>query len=459
MSTVSESDRSLCGTPGVMACAVQGAFYVSAPLWLTWYITHLPWLQLQERHALLIVLAVWVISMACASMGMPAARVRLSGMLMGALSSVIGLLILGSKLVQPAEGGGTAAGDTVPNAPWIALGFIASGSILGWAGAEISRVVRCGCDCGAGTSFGMAKATIRIAAPLMFVGGLVTSTDSGMAVPDWPNTFGTNMFLYPLGPRVQPAIGEEYTAIYLEHAHRLFGALTGLSALALAIWVLARERRRWVKVLTSIVFLLVVAQGLLGAMRVIENARLLALFHGVSAQVIFASFCVICGALSRSFQDPAAVPAIANHRRIRALTGAAVHASIVQLFFGALYRHFRDGPGGSHPLWTHVGFSVVVLVLGVIGGSMASGIAQEHRSHPLVKSLHRAGRIAVILVGVQFLLGWMTLFMGGREVQAPTEWQALLRTAHQANGALMLAAFTFTAVYARRLSFLCGKQG
>jgi cytochrome c oxidase assembly protein subunit 15 len=416
-------------------------------------------MQLQERHALLIVLGAWLISMACACMAVPIARVRLSGVAMGSISSLIGLLILGSKLVQPAEGGGTAAGDTVPNAPWIALGFLASGAILGWAAAEISRVMRCGCECGAGTSFGMAKATIRIAAPLMFVGGLVTSTDSGMAVPDWPNTFGTNMFLYPLGPRVQPAIGEEYTAIYLEHAHRLFGALTGLSALALAIWVFACERRRWVKVLTSIVFLLVVAQGLLGAMRVIENARLLALFHGVSAQVIFASFCVICGALSTSFQDQTPVPAIANHRRIRALTGAAVHASIVQLFFGALYRHFRDGPGGSHALWTHVGFSVVVLVLGVIGGSLAAGIAPEHRTHPLVKSLQRAGRAAVILVGLQFLLGWMTLFMGGREVEAPTQWQALLRTAHQANGALMLAAFTFTAVYARRLSWLCARQG
>ena len=71
----------------------------------------------------------------------------------------------------------------------------------------------------------MAAAVVAVA-PLLFVGGLVTSTNSGMAVPDWPNTFGSNMFLYPLGPRAQPDV-------YLEHSHRLFGTLVGLATLKL----------------------------------------------------------------------------------------------------------------------------------------------------------------------------------------------------------------------------------
>ena len=67
---------------------------------------------------------------------------------------------------------------------------------------------------------------VAATAILIFAGGLVTSTGSGLSVPDWPNTFGTNMFLYPLGPRAAPDV-------FLEHSHRLFGTLVGLSAIAM----------------------------------------------------------------------------------------------------------------------------------------------------------------------------------------------------------------------------------
>src|SRR3954462_14346658 len=75
--------------------------------------------------------------------------------------------------------------------------------------------------------------------PLLFVGGSVTSYGVGLAVPDWPTTFGMNMFLYdfwnaPFGVRV-------------EHAHRLYGAAVGLATVALAGWFLAFERRHYLK--------------------------------------------------------------------------------------------------------------------------------------------------------------------------------------------------------------------
>jgi hypothetical protein len=86
---------------------------------------------------------------------------------------------------------------------------------------------------------------------------------------------------------------------------------------------------------------------------------------------------------------------------------------------------------------------------------LASGVeAEGDENHPLIASLRRAGRAAIVLVGIQFALGWAALFLGGKGVAAPTAMQAVLRTAHQANGALMLAAFTFSAVYARRLSWV-----
>src|SRR5947199_501521 len=75
--------------------------------------------------------------------------------------------------------------------------------------------------------------------PLIFVGGSVTTYRVGMAVPDWPTTFGINMFLYdfwnaPFGVRV-------------EHSHRLYGAAVGLSTIVLAAWFLAAEPRRSLK--------------------------------------------------------------------------------------------------------------------------------------------------------------------------------------------------------------------
>src|SRR6188472_2449992 len=85
--------------------------------------------------------------------------------------------------------------------------------------------------------------------PLIFVGGSVTTYRVGMAVPDWPTTFGINMFLYrfwndPFGVR-------------LEHAHRLYGAAVGLATVALMVWFLAAERRSLMKVLGVVAFLAV----------------------------------------------------------------------------------------------------------------------------------------------------------------------------------------------------------
>src|SRR3954466_9839487 len=89
--------------------------------------------------------------------------------------------------------------------------------------------------------FWMAVFAAVFTLPLLFVGGSVTSYGVGLAVPDWPTTFGVNMFLYdfwnaPCGVRV-------------EHAHRLYGAAVGLATVFLAGSFLLVERRRSLKVL------------------------------------------------------------------------------------------------------------------------------------------------------------------------------------------------------------------
>ena len=74
---------------------------------------------------------------------------------------------------------------------------------------------------------------------LLMAGGLVTSNRAGMAVPDWPATFGSNMFLYPLSKMTG--------GIYFEHTHRLLGTFVGLAAITLAVFLQIVERRGWVR--------------------------------------------------------------------------------------------------------------------------------------------------------------------------------------------------------------------
>src|SRR5271166_5920276 len=104
--------------------------------------------------------------------------------------------------------------------------------------------------------------------PLLFVGGSVTTYRVGMAVPDWPTTFGMNMFLYdfwnaPFGVRV-------------EHAHRLYGAAVGIATLTLCVWFLVGKRRSSLRVLGVLALLAVIGQGLLGGSRVTQNSTVLA---------------------------------------------------------------------------------------------------------------------------------------------------------------------------------------
>ena len=86
-----------------------------------------------------------------------------------------------------------------------------------------------------GFAIAVASATLL----LVFAGGLVTSTESGLSVPDWPTTYGQNMFTFPVSKWVG--------GIRYEHVHRLIASGVGLLTVALAVWLARREPRRWVR--------------------------------------------------------------------------------------------------------------------------------------------------------------------------------------------------------------------
>src|ERR1051325_4544681 len=96
--------------------------------------------------------------------------------------------------------------------------------------------------------------------PLIFMGGLVTSHGAGLAVPDWPNSYGYNMFLFP--PRLW--IG----GVFFEHHHPLMGTVVGMLSIALTIVAWKTEDRAWIRWLASAVLGAVILQGIFGGLRV-----------------------------------------------------------------------------------------------------------------------------------------------------------------------------------------------
>ena len=115
---------------------------------------------------------------------------------------------------------------------------------------------------------------------LIGLGGLVTSKEAGMAVPDWPTTYGYNMFLFPI---------HLWTGgIFWEHTHRLFASYVGLLTTILMVWLLITEKRVWMKWLGVIAFVAVVTQGVLGGLRVRLIIDELGIPHAALAQLFLA---------------------------------------------------------------------------------------------------------------------------------------------------------------------------
>lgn len=426
-------------SPLTLQPALVHGFAIAIALWIAWYITHLPWLGLDEHTSLPILLMVWLASAAAAGWCSGSDRSAPIGLLSGLISTLPGLMLLGTKLAKAPEAGDASTG-LLPDASLRAAGFVAMGIAIGGVGGYLGGAIRgrrlsAPPDC----LSRFAIVTAASVAPLLVIGGMVTSTNSGMAVPDWPNTYGSNMFLYPLGPRIRPDV-------YLEHSHRLFATLVGLSTVVLTLWTLISERRRWVKALALVTLAVVIGQGALGGGRVLGNSPAAGMVHGVLAQLTFGLVVVLAVALSPAWKSATTQPSADPRtlRRLRFFTTGALHAMILQLVLGAMYRHLRD----RHSLISHIVFSVVVLILASIAGSLAASIKSPDRGPAFL--LRRFGKAASAIVGIQFLFGWASFLIGGKDRQAADALQALVRTAHQANGGLLLATLTALFFWTRR---------
>ena len=174
---------------------------------------------------------------------------------------------------------------------------------------------------------------------LIFLGALVTSNNAGMSVPDWPTTFNYNMFAVPFQKWLTPQAMEMGNAgVFWEHSHRLLASFVGLLTMALAIWIWIVDSRRSVRVLGTVAFVLVVAQGILGGLRVTDNSLKLAMIHGCVAQAFLCVLIAIALMLSPRWQSGWKFRA-GSYGGMRAAAWILFGAVYLQLIVGAIVRH------------------------------------------------------------------------------------------------------------------------
>ena len=130
---------------------------------------------------------------------------------------------------------------------------------------------------------------------LIGLGGLVTSHEAGMSVPDWPTSLHRNMFLLPFS--------EWSGGVFYEHTHRLLASGVGFFTTVLAIWLWLKDSRPWLHWLGIAAFLLVILQGILGGLRVRWQLDWLGVPHGAVAQAFLVLTCAIALFTSRWWQN------------------------------------------------------------------------------------------------------------------------------------------------------------
>jgi cytochrome c oxidase assembly protein subunit 15 len=247
---------------------------------------------------------------------------------------------------------------------------------------------------------------------LVTAGALVTSTGSGLAVPDWPLSFGT---LFP------PMVG----GVRFEHSHRVIAATVGLLTLIQMIWILIAESRKPVRWLAMASFGMVVVQGLLGGITVLlKLPPQISIAHAVLGQTFFSTLTVLTMVLSPTWYAKLEPPVKLDQPPVVLFQWTVITLMTLygQLVLGAAIRHL-----GWFPLLI-IAHLVGAAAVFVAAGKMSGEILSALRPYSLFRK--PAVLIVWVLLG-QIGLGFVILV---------TRANALVATAHVAFGALLLAS-------------------
>ncbi|MCO6430870.1 MAG: COX15/CtaA family protein [Deltaproteobacteria bacterium] len=171
---------------------------------------------------------------------------------------------------------------------------------------------------------------------LIFMGALVTSNEAGLAVPDWPTSFGDNMFLFPPSKWIG--------IIFFEHVHRLVASVVGILTIILFVWILKVDRRRWVKMLAGITLLSVILQGVLGGLTVLYKLPLaISSMHGVLGQIFLVLTIILAYSQSRELEERTSTAHTTGSARLFRYSSFLLIVIFMQLAAGALMRHSEAG--------------------------------------------------------------------------------------------------------------------
>ncbi|MCB0074691.1 MAG: COX15/CtaA family protein [Caldilineaceae bacterium] len=293
--------------------------------------------------------------------------------------------------------------------------------------------------------------------PLIWLGGLVTSSDAGMAVPDWPGTYGYNLFLYPW----QTWLAAPYD-IFIEHGHRLLGSAAGMISIALVAVVWFCDRRPAARALAAAVLGAVVLQGLLGGLRVMNNSLQIARLHGIVGPAFFALCVSMAVVTSKLWRDGRTQKPQVGAGRLHRLAFITAGLVFLQLVLGANLRHTPHNvePGSLRIfVFFHLLVAAALLVHALL---LALRVLRVHGGlRPLVRPTLGLAMCLVAQIGLG-CAAWVVNYswpvwaqsMGlpaGYVVQAGSLSQSLTVTAHQAMGSLILALSVVVSLRSWRL--------
>jgi cytochrome c oxidase assembly protein subunit 15 len=275
---------------------------------------------------------------------------------------------------------------------------------------------------------------------LIIAGGLVTSTDSGLAVPDWPKSYGMWM---------PPMVG----GVFYEHGHRMIASFVGFLTIILAVWLWRQEPRKWVRNLGFLALFAVILQGVLGGITVLFFLPTpISVMHATLAQTFFCLSVSIVIFTSSWWKETK--PSIVGEGNSSRIFLAATVAVYLQLILGAWVRHsgaalaiptFPLAFGRFVPSFTtpeiaiqfaHRVWALIVLLL------VCSAFSVVMRKFRNIREFRNPAILLLVLTVIQILLGGYTVLTGTAIPVA---------TAHVAVGALILATCVTLTIRSYRL--------
>jgi len=264
---------------------------------------------------------------------------------------------------------------------------------------------------------------------LLTAGALVTSEDAALAVPDWPLSYGS------LTP---PMVG----GIAFEHTHRVIAAILGLFIVVLAVWLWAKDERRWMKYLGLAAVAGVIFQGVLGGLTVLELLKYwLPVMHAVTAEIMFAVLVSIAVFTSRWWVGETASYEDSGSTGIHTIVTLNAALIFVQVLLGAGFRHRYIS------LLPHVIGSVCVLAMVIYTAVVL------RKRFPQAPEMVRARKMLHAIVGTQFLLGLIAYYARVTTANAPepVAFMVASTVVHTVVGAVLFATAIYVVILSYRL--------